>query len=100
MAWTRVVLPVPISPDKPITTGAVRRAPRSSPNRLSSSAERRIGFQLENLVAQHRRELEIELLRGRLHLLLEQPDERLPLFGVGRSLGAGSFHSAPVPSNP
>src|SRR6266487_3525462 len=76
MAWTRVVFPVPISPDKPITTGAVRRAPTPSPNRLSSSAERRIGFQLEDLVAQHRRQLEIELLRGRLHLLLQQPDGR------------------------
>src|SRR5260221_5745643 len=89
MAWTSVVFPLPISPDRPITTGAVSRAPTSSPNRLSSSAERRIGLQLEDLVSQHCRQLEIELLRGRLHLLLQQPDERVALLGVGGAPDAG-----------
>src|SRR6185503_14730100 len=85
MAWTSVVFPVPISPDRPITVGAVSRAPSPSPNRLSSSAERRISFQLEDLVAEHGRELEIEIFGGGLHLLLQQPDERLTFLGVGRA---------------
>src|SRR5213080_1158082 len=85
MACTRVVLPDPSSPDSPITTGAARLRPSSSPNRFSSSARSRIvhhipfGLELEELIAQHCRELEVELLCGGLHLLLEQPDERLPL---------------------
>src|SRR5438445_10461647 len=73
-----------------MTAGAVRRAPISSPNRLSSLAERRIGLELEELIAQHRRQLEIQLLGRRLHLLLEQPDERIALPRVSRTAdGAG-----------
>src|SRR6476661_88082 len=83
MAWTSAVFPVPISPDRPITAGAVISAPSASPNRLSSSAERRIGLELENLVAQHCRQLEVEFFGGGLHLLLQQANERVPLLGVG-----------------
>src|SRR5437879_9689688 len=83
MAWTRVVFPVPSSPDNPITAGARSWRPRASPNRLSSLAERRIGLELQELIAQHRRQLEIELLGGGLHLLLQHADESLALAGVG-----------------
>src|SRR5690349_7908176 len=89
MAWTRVVLPVPSSPESPTTAGARRSRPSASPNRLSSSADRRmtdrvpVGPELEDLVAQHRGELEIELLRGGLHLALEQPNESLSLLRIG-----------------
>src|SRR3989454_1773980 len=83
MAWTRLVFPVPSSPDSPITAGARSWRPRSSPNRLSSLAERRIGLELQELIAQHGRQLEIELLGGGLHLLLQHPDEGLALAGVG-----------------
>src|SRR5213595_3417162 len=78
MAWTSVVFPVPNSPDNPITAGARSWAPRSSPNRLSSLAERRIGggLELQELIAQHGRQLEIELLGRGLHLLLQHPDQR------------------------
>src|SRR6266446_4523699 len=82
MAWTRLVFPVPSSPDSPITAGARSWRPRSSPNRLSSLAERRIGLELQELIAQHRRQLEIELLGGGLHLLLQHVDEGLALGGV------------------
>src|SRR5256885_16858439 len=91
MACTRVVLPDPSSPDSPITTGAARLRPSSSPNRFSSSARSRIvhhipfGLELEELIAQHCCELEVELLCGGLHLLFEQPDERLPLARVRRA---------------
>src|SRR5467141_3190737 len=83
MAWTSVVFPVPRSPDNPITAGARSWRPRSSPNRLSSLAERRIGLELQELIAQHRRQLEIELLGGGLHLLLQHADEGLALAGIG-----------------
>src|SRR3989442_13650048 len=92
MAWTSVVFPVPSSPDSPITAGARSARPNSSPNRLSSSSRHRmadrvpLGLELENLIAHHRRQLEVEFFRRRLHLLLEQADEGLPLLRVG---GAG-----------
>src|SRR2546425_2264178 len=65
MAWTSVVFPVPSSPDSPITAGARSARPNSSPNRLSSSSRHRmadrvpLGLELENLIAQHRRQLEV-----------------------------------------
>src|SRR2546427_13146256 len=85
MAWTRVVFPVPSSPDNPMTAGAWSWRPRSSPNRLSSLAERRIGggLELQELIAQHRCQLEIELFGGGLHLLLQHPDQRIALARVG-----------------
>src|SRR3989441_13237653 len=83
MAWTRVVFPVPSSPDNPMTAGAWSWRPRSSPNRLSSLAERRIGLELQELIAQHRRQLEIELLGGGLHLLLQHADQGVALARVG-----------------
>src|SRR5882762_2543895 len=83
MACTSVVFPVPSSPDNPITAGARSWRPRSSPNRLSSLAERRIGLELQELIAQHRRQLEIEFLRGGLHLLLQHADEGLALACIG-----------------
>src|SRR5439155_27292445 len=85
MAWTSVVFPVPSSPDNPITAGARSLAPRSSPNRLSSLAERRIGggLELQELIAQHRRQLEIELFGGGLRLLGEDADEGRALARVG-----------------
>src|SRR2546427_6062625 len=83
MAWTGVVFPFPSTPDNPIPAGARSWRPRSSPNRLSSLAERRIGLELQELIAQHRRQLEIELLGGGLHLLLQHADESLALAGVG-----------------
>src|SRR6266545_8170351 len=83
MAWTSVVFPVPSSPDSPMTAGALSWAPSSSPNRLSSLAERRIGLELQELIAEHRRQLEIELLSGGLHLLLQHADQGLALAGVG-----------------
>src|SRR5437667_10902466 len=69
MAWTSVVFPVPSSPDSPMTAGAWSWRPRSSPNRLSSLAERRIdgGLELQELIAQHRCQLEIERFGGGLH---------------------------------
>src|SRR5258708_14681744 len=90
MAWMSVVFPVPKSPENPTTAGAWRPRPKSSPNRLSSAALRRtangISFrpEFEDLVAQHRRHFEIELLRRGLHLALEQFDQRLALLGVRR----------------
>src|SRR5690242_11528596 len=84
-----VVFPVPRSPEKPITAGARRPRPSSSPNRLSSAALRRtanrISFhpEFEDLIAQQRRHLEVELLGRRLHLALEQFDQGLALLGVG-----------------
>src|SRR2546428_8395198 len=95
MAWTSVVFPVPSSPDSPITAGARSARPNSSPNRLSSSSRHRmadrvpLGLELENLIAQHRRQLEVELLRRRLHLLLEQADDGLPLLRVGGAVQRG-----------
>src|SRR2546425_3896207 len=68
IACTRVVLPEPSSPESPITAGAARSRPSSSPNRLRSFARRRMvrripfGLELEELVAQHRGELEVQLL--------------------------------------
>src|SRR5438034_4460384 len=65
-----------------MTAGGDRLRPSSSPNRLSSSARRRmlhrisLSLELEELVPQHRRELEVQLFGGGLHLLLEQPDQR------------------------
>src|SRR3989442_7025273 len=91
IACTSVVFPVPSSPESPMTAGADRVRPSSSPNRLSSSARRRIPhpvpfrLELQDLVAQQCGELEIELLGGSLHLLLQQPNQRLPLVGVGRA---------------
>src|SRR5947209_203137 len=83
-----------------MTAGAVRRAPISSPNWLSSLAERRIGLELEELIAQHRRQLEIQLLGRRLHLLLEQPDEGVALPRVGRTAdGAGCRFRGPSVSH-
>src|SRR2546427_472288 len=78
----RVVLPVPSSPDSPITAGAFSERPSSSPNRLSSLADRRIGggaggLELEELVAQHRRQLEVELFGGGLHLRSEEHTSEL-----------------------
>src|SRR3989441_5733716 len=95
MAWTSVVFPVRSSPASPITAGARSARPNSSPNRLSSSSRHRmadrvpLGLELENLIAQHRRQLEVEFLRRRLHLLLEQADERLPLLRVGGAMQRG-----------
>src|SRR2546428_8974179 len=95
MAWTSVVFPVPSSPDSPITAGARSARPNSSPNRLSSSSRHRmadrvpLGLELENLIAHHRRQLEVEFLRRRLHLLLEQADEGLPLLRVGGAVQGG-----------
>src|SRR5437867_11526661 len=82
MAWTSAVFPVPSSPDSPITAGARSWRPRSSPNRLSSLAERRIGLELQELIAQHGRQLETELHSPGLHLLLKQADERFALARV------------------
>src|ERR671930_1803138 len=88
MACTSVVFPVPSSPESPITAGAVRSRPSASPNRWSSSADRRmtdgvgLGTQLEDLVAQQGGELEVELFGGGLHLALEQGDERVALLRV------------------
>src|SRR5437763_16995229 len=71
-----------------MTAGGARPRPNSSPNRLSSSARRRMvhripfGLELEELVAQHRGQLEVQLFGRGLHLRLEQPDERLPLARV------------------
>src|SRR5258708_27943349 len=85
MAWMSVVFPVPKSPENPTTAGAWRPRPNSSPNRLSSAALRRtangVSFrpEVEDLVAEHRRRFEIELLRIGLHLALEQLDRRLAL---------------------
>src|SRR5258708_13062492 len=90
MAWMSVVFPVPKSPENPTTAGAWRPRPKSSPNRLSSAALRRtangISFrpEFEDLVAQHRRHFEIELLRRGLHLALEQLDQRFALLGIRR----------------
>src|SRR2546430_13204549 len=86
-----VVLPVPSSPDSPITFGAWSDRPSSSPNWLSSLADRRIGgkrgasgLELEELVAQEGRQLEVELFGGRLHLLLQHANEGFALGVVGR----------------
>src|SRR5690348_18510951 len=74
--------------------GARSSRPRASPNRLSSSARSRMApgvllrAKVEDLVAEQRGELEIELLGGRLHLRLEQPDQRFALLGVRGALGA------------
>src|SRR2546430_8312966 len=74
-----------------MTAGGDRLRPSSSPNRLSSSARRRmlhrisLSLELEELVPQHRRELEVQLFGGGLHLLLEQPDQR---FSFPRVRGA------------
>src|SRR2546426_4316377 len=61
----------------------IRRPPRSTlfPYTTlfrSSRMGRRVSFgpELEDLVAQQRRQLEVELLGGRLHLTLEQLDQR------------------------
>src|SRR5438034_1144484 len=95
IACTSVVFPVPSSPESPITAGARSARPSSSPNRLSSCSRHRmadrvsLGLELENLIAQHRRELEVELLGRRLHLLLEQADEGLPLVHVGGAMQRG-----------
>src|SRR2546426_11946579 len=69
----------------------IRRPPRSTlfPYTTlfrSSRMGRRVSFgpELEDLVAQQRRQLEVELLGGRLHLTLEQLDQRVALLGVGR----------------
>src|SRR5207302_5044398 len=83
IAWTNVVLPVPSSPDNPTTTGAASSRPSASPNRLRASAERRmggadgvaVGPKLEDLIAQHRGQLEVEIFGRGLHLALEQLDE-------------------------
>src|SRR5213592_4280474 len=62
-----------------MTAGGARPRPNSSPNRLSSSARRRMvhripfGLELEELVAQHRGQLEVQLFGRGLHLRLEQP---------------------------
>src|SRR5690242_9346540 len=104
IAWIRVVFPEPSSPENPHTAGAASAPPRDSPNALRSSALRRtalpvsFGAQIEDLVAQHGGELEVELLGGRLHLALEQLDQRLALLGVGGELGgrAGVLRRARV----
>src|SRR5256885_11255468 len=49
------------------------------------SSDLPFGLELEELIAQHCCELEVELLCGGLHLLFEQPDERLPLARVRRA---------------
>src|SRR5437879_13896604 len=90
IAWTNVVLPVPSSPDNPTTAGGASSRPSASPNRLRASAERRmggadgvaVGPELEDLIAQHRGQLEIEIFGRGLHLALEQLDEGIALFGV------------------
>src|SRR3989441_13277840 len=82
------------SPESPITAGAASSRPSASPNRLSASADRRIGRadgiavgpQLEDLIPQHGGELEVELFGGGLHLTLEQLDERIALCGVGGAM--------------
>src|SRR4029077_19747226 len=94
IAWTSVVFPVPSSPESPITAGAASSRPSASPNRLSASADRRIGRaggiavgpQLEDLIPQHGSQLEVEVFGGGLHLTLEQLDERIALFGVGGAM--------------
>src|SRR5213075_3294026 len=92
MAWTSVVLPVPSSPDSPITTGARSWAPTSSPNRLSSLADRRIcRLEFEELIAQDGRQFEVELFGGGLHLLLEHPNQRVALARVGGPLDHTRF---------
>src|SRR6266516_724364 len=85
-----VVLPVPSSPDSPITFGAWSDRPSSSPNWLSSLADRRIGgkrgassLELEELVAQEGRQLEVELFGGCLHLLLQHANDGFALGVVG-----------------
>src|SRR2546430_8281432 len=100
MAWISVVFPVPSSPDNPMTAGARSWRPRSSPNRLSSLAERRIGLELQELIAQHRRQLEIELLGGGLHLLLQHADEGLALAGVGAAAGLPRTQLPHPPAGP
>jgi len=45
-----------------------------------------VGPQLEDLIAQYGGQLEVELLGGRLHLALEQSDERFALLGIGRAV--------------
>src|SRR6266550_6073953 len=79
-----------------MTAGAASSRPSVSPNRLSASAERRmggafgiaVGPELEDLIPQHGGHLEVELFGGGLHLALEQLDERLALFGVGGAMDA------------
>src|SRR2546428_751778 len=80
------------SPGRPLTAGPRTAPPTSLPTGFSSCSRHSmadrvpLGLELENLIAHHRRELEVELLGRRLHLLLEQADEGLPLLRVG---GAG-----------
>src|SRR5437763_7821502 len=79
-----------------MTAGAASSRPSVSPNRLSASAERRmggaygiaVGPELEDLIPQHRGQLEVELFGGGLHLALEQPDEGLALFGIDGAVDA------------
>src|SRR5207249_657466 len=67
IACTRVVLPDPNSPESPMTAGGARPRPNSSPNRLSSSARRRMvhripfGLELEELVAPPSGQPEVQL---------------------------------------
>src|SRR2546430_6868155 len=81
IAWTRVVFPVPSSPESPMTAGPARSRPSASPNRWSASADRRItagvglGPELEDLVAQQSGELEVELFGGGLHRSEEHTSE-------------------------
>src|SRR5207247_806283 len=80
---------VPSSPESPMTAAPARSRPSASPNRWSSSADRRmttgvgLGPELEDLVAQQGGELEVELFGGGLHLALEQRNERIALLRVG-----------------
>src|ERR1041385_4166123 len=98
IACTRVVLPVPRSPEKPIAAGASRLAPSVSPNRLSASWERcwapviGLRLELEDLITQQRRPLEVECFGGGLQLLLEQADQGVALARVvGARRGGGGL---------
>src|SRR5437879_12907293 len=83
IAWTNVVLPVPSSPDNPTTAGGASSRPSASPNRLRASAERRmggadgvaVGPELEELIAQHRGQLEIQSFGRGWHLAPGQLDD-------------------------
>src|SRR5437773_4264010 len=84
IACTRVVLPDPNSPESPMTAGGARPRPNSSPNRLSSSARRRMvhripfGLEPEERVAHPRGHPEFQPFGRGLLLRLTQPDYRLP----------------------
>src|SRR3974377_619914 len=90
MDCASVVLPVPRSPASVTTHGGTRRAPSASPHAaISWSVNSAAGMRaprlapravhlradVEQFVAQPRRALEVEVLRGLAHLLLEPRDQ-------------------------